>query len=171
MMWKAAWIATNLLKLSLIPEFTMMLVPVHSFCSNRPKQRRKADGKHCCHAEAYRVLLWRGPAVEAVWEVERKLQLPGESHTITQDESKEEHFGRTKGKQGEEERVNQKVKPAVWKCLIFTTVRRRTLTTTFKFGHNQTLNLPLQEYRNCSARVIFFRVEGPSEAALLYLCL
>lgn len=65
-----------------------------------------------------------------------------------------------KRKVREEERVHEKVKPAVWKCLVFTTVRRRMLVAPFKFGHNQTLNLPLQEYQRCSAKVHFFQGRG-----------
>lgn len=48
-----------------------------------------------------------------------------------------------------------------------------TETTAFKFGHNQTLNLPLQEYQRCYAEVCFLGGGGwgGSWAAFLCLCL
>lgn len=94
---------------------------------------------------APRLHLFQGPArVDGqLWRPCEKLKgnfsCPAESHTITQDQSKEEHFGGTKRKAREEERVNEKVKPAVWKCLVFTAARAHSLAT---------IKRPICFYRN-----------------------
>lgn len=100
-----------------------MLLPVVSGC-NRPdgatKQMEKivvARGGGGTEPLRLHLLLRRRPAVAKPCE-----KLKGkpsaalhESHTITQDESKEEHFGGgTQRKVGEEKRVTEKVKPAVF---------------------------------------------------------
>lgn len=60
-----------------------------------------------------------------VRKLKENLQLPHESHTITQDESKEEHSGSARGKcepkktKKKKPQKNEKVKAAVWMCLIF----------------------------------------------------
>lgn len=96
--------AVMMIKLLLVSEPAKMLV--YSFSSNRLNAAAKQMEKIAVtqgpiafsSATVPAFPLRRRPAVETVWEVERKLQLPCESHTITQGESKEEHFGRTKGK-------------------------------------------------------------------------
>lgn len=61
--------------------------------------------------------------------------------------------------------MNEKMKPAVLKRLIFTTVEWRML-----IPHNQMLNLSLREYQIHSAKVDFSGERG-QQAALLCLCL
>lgn len=54
-----------------------------------------------------------------VGKLKENLQLPGESHTITQGESKEEDSGSATAKCECKKIKREKVKAAVWMCLIF----------------------------------------------------
>lgn len=72
---------------------------------------------------AFRLHLFQGPArerrpaVEAMWEVERKLQLPCESHTITQDESKRGTLSVEQKESGVEERGRESERKSETSCL------------------------------------------------------
>lgn len=93
-------------------------------------------------------------------KLKENLQLPHESHTITQDESKEEHSRSARGKC--ERKNKKKNKESESSCLdvshLYNGGSVCAFLTTFDFGHNQTLNFPLQEYQRRSAKVlvIFF---------------
>lgn len=109
-----------------------------AFCLHLFQGRRSGHGQ-----------LWR-----RCEKLKGNFSCPANITPLLRGEAKEEHFVRTKGKVREgKSGVNEKVEPAVWTRLIFTT---RVLRTASVFGHNQTLNLPLQEHQRCCARVDFF---------------
>lgn len=133
----------------LISEFTMMLGPLYSFNSNGPNSTAKQMEKIAVTQGPiiFRLHLFQGLAQETAscggcvrsWkETSAALRI---SHHYS-GWIKRGTLWSNKRKVREEERVNEKLKPAVWKCLIFTTVQWRLLITVFRFGHNQTLNLP-----------------------------
>lgn len=165
---KSLWSSTSLPGLLLMPTFTAMFIPAHIVSTptgptGTGKQMEKIAVTQgpiafCLH-------LFPGPAPETAscggrvrsWK-ETSAALWISHHysgwikrgTLCSNKRKVRESKR------EEERVNEKVKPAVWKCLIFTTVQQRMLITASMFGHNQMLNLSLQEYQRCSAKVDFW---------------
>lgn len=120
------------------------------FLPQQAERSRRADGENGCRTgglERYVCICCSGDGqLQRGCERSWKENL-GISHTITQNKSEEEHFGAgaqrkvRQGKDGDQKKSESS-------CLG--KERWHTLNAAFQFGHNQTLNLRLQEYQRCS---------------------
>lgn len=156
----------------LIPESALMAIPAHRFAFNRPNSTaRQTENIAVTEGPTvFRLHLFQCPARETAScgglceKLKGNFSCPANLTPLPR-MNQNANTWLNKRKVGEEERVDEKMKPAVWKRLVFTPAQRRMLICTLKFGHNQTLNLSLRECEMQSAKVDFSGEGGSSQAA------